>query len=346
MKKIKIVQIGVGHDHASVIFQSLCKQTDIFDVVGYVKLKGEDEFYSNNLNIYRQKQELTLEEAFAIPDLDAATVETFDLNLVKYAQKAADRGLHVFMDKPGSEQAEDFENMLSTLKRQGKVFCIGYMYRFNQAVMNTYDKVKAGQLGEIYSVETHMSCDYGNDKRQWLDAFKGGMTFYLGCHLVDLIYQFMGVPEEIIPYNINTGIFGVSSLDFGMAVFRYKKGVAFLKTAMAEPGGFERRQCVICGSLGTVEIKPLEWYKKGTDLMTSNVKEVYRPDPNPADWHTEGTVTTTQPLNRYDAMLKNFAEKIAEGKMSDESFIREARVHRMLLAACGIKCDYKAEIKL
>ena len=33
-KKIKIAQIGIGHDHALPTFRSLLKQKDIFDVVG------------------------------------------------------------------------------------------------------------------------------------------------------------------------------------------------------------------------------------------------------------------------------------------------------------------------
>lgn len=37
MKKIKIAQIGTGHDHAHVVFSALNRLIDVFEVVGYGK---------------------------------------------------------------------------------------------------------------------------------------------------------------------------------------------------------------------------------------------------------------------------------------------------------------------
>ena len=115
MKKIKIAQIGIGHDHSIDNFLTILNQPDLFDVVGFARVENENNPAFEQVKEY----EITLDELFATPDLDAVTIETFDLNLVKYAQIAADRGLHVFMDKPGSELAEDFEKMLSTIKKNG-----------------------------------------------------------------------------------------------------------------------------------------------------------------------------------------------------------------------------------
>ena len=45
-----------------------------------------------------------------------------------------------------------------------------------------------------------------------------------------------------------------------MAVFKYKNGCSFAKTSATEGCGFLRRQLVISGSKGTIEINPIEWY--------------------------------------------------------------------------------------
>jgi hypothetical protein len=46
-------------------------------------------------------------------------------------------------------------------------------------------------------------------------------------------------------------------------------------------------------------------------------------------------------------MFFDFAERIRSGFPSaEEELLREATVHRILLAACGIHCDFKAKIKL
>lgn len=347
MKKIKIAQIGTGHDHAASNFYALTTElTDIFEVVGYAKVESEGEIPATETWGYTYGKEISYQEVFDMPDLDAVIIETFDLELVKYAQIFADKGLHVFMDKPGSESEKDFEKMLSTIKNNGKVFGIGYMYRYNPFVKETLEKVKSGALGEIYAVEAQMSCDHNAVKREWLGAFKGGMTFFLGCHLVDMIYTFLGIPEEIIPYNTNTGIFNVTAKDYGMVLFRYKNGVSFLKTTASEIGGFERRQLVVCGSLGTVELKPFEW-EQGNFRINTTRREMFRKDKDTrTNWHDLGTMSESEHFCRYTGMLIDFANKIRAGGMAEEDFIREARVHRLVLASCGINCDYKGEIKL
>ena len=344
MKKIRIVQIGVGHDHAQGNFGSFARHGELFDLIGYVRLPDEDEMFAENSWQYEDFKEYSIEEALAMTDLDAVSVETSDWNLVKYAQMFADKGLHVFMDKPGSQETEDFERLMSTMKRTGKVFAIGYMYRFNDAVVKAIADAKGGRLGKIFSVEGQMSCDHGTQKRQWLDHFKGGMMAFLGCHLVDLVYSIMGVPEEIVPFNMCTGIFGVSSEDFGMAIMRYKDGAAFIKTVAGEVFAFERRQLVITGSLGTIEIKPIEWYVKGTPNLYSRVRECIRQEE--PDWNAVGDVHETDAKNRYDAMIEDFAQRINGKGMDEGTLEREARVHRLWLAACGVECDWKAEITL
>ena len=347
MKKMKIVQIGVGHDHASVIYQSLRKQTDLFEVMGHVVLPGEEEMYTSRIRAFEGTPSLTLEEALAIPDLDAAAIETDDWNLVKYAQIAADRGLHISMDKPGSEEPADFERMLSTVKAHGKTFAIEYMYRYNPAVCEALELAKSGKLGELYSVEAQMNCDLELEKRAWLGHFVGGMTFYLGCHLADLIVRFMGIPEAIIPFNKSTGIDGVTAPEFGLAVFKYPSGYSFLKSCGAEVGGFPRRQLVVAGSRGTVEIKPIEMNISKECVSTLEAERIFyhREGTKRLSWRNRGDYRRFE-FDRYDDMMRDFASKVDRGPSTDEELIYEARIHRVVLAACGIDCDFAGEIKL
>lgn len=351
MKKIKIAQIGIGHDHSIDNFLTILNQPDLFDVVGFARVEDENNSAFDQVKEY----EITLEELFAIPDLDAVTIETFDLNLVKYAQMSAERGLHVFMDKPGSESCEDFEKMLSTIKNSGKVFSIGYMYRYNLAVQKALEIAKSGKIGQIYSVEAQMSIDHKKEKRNWLGAFKGGMTFFLGCHLVDLIYSFVGLPDEIIPYNASTGVFDVGAKDYGFVVFKYKSGVSFLKTCASEVGGFGRRQLVICGALGNIEIKPIEsfCFEKRSEYpqfkfpLTSNITVNYKTVENDLFTWDEPVVMENTPVqDRYREMLRDFGNKILSNDVKSCDFEYEARLHRLVLASCGIDCDWKGEIKL
>ena len=347
MKTIRIAQIGTGHDHAAATIWSIDRNKDLFDFVGYSVCEGDEAKYEYEKKAYEPFRRYSTEEILAMKDLDAVAIETTELLSVKYAQAAADRGLHIHLDKPGNDNAEDFERLLSTIKRKGKILSMGYMYRFNPAVLSAYKLMKSGKLGEVYAVEAHMDCSHTPEKRQWLEQFRGGMTFYLGCHLVDLVIKFKGFPKKIVPYNFATGIDGVTAEDNGMAVMLYKEGASFIKACAVETGGFMRRQLVVCGSLGTVEIRPLEAFTdKGGSVLRSTSKETLMKDGEiSADWQACSTNRNFE-FDRYDPMLRDFAERIKTGEQGEYSLEYEARLHRCVLAACGISCDFGGDITL
>lgn len=341
MKKIRIAQIGVGHDHASETWNSLCRQADLFDVVGWYPT--EEEAARPILGCYGNRPRMTLDELLAVPGLDAVAVETDDWNLTEYAQAAAERGLAVHMDKPGAASQEAFEKLAGTVREKGGVLQLGYMYRYNPMIMQVVETAKAGGYGEICSVEAHMDCEHTAEKRQWLDHFRGGMLYFLGCHLIDLIVQIAGIPEEILPLSCCSGYDGVTGEDIGMAVLKYRNGVSFAKTSAVEPGGFMRRQLVVTGKTRSVELRPLEEYVPDTPgLLLTRMR-----DCQPGrGWGCDGERFASDPMNRYDAMMADFAAMARGEKVNPYTLEYECQLHRVILAACGYEIDYKSPVIL
>ena len=284
MKKIKIAQIGAGHDHSMTAMATLKQQRDIYDLIGYAVVDGDEPVYDKNKWVYKDVKRMTFDEILNYPGLDAVCIETEDRRLTEFAIMAAEKGLHIQMDKPGSESDDKFDELIDLGKEKNLVFHIEYMYRYNPAVIKLKEDIKSGKLGEIYAVEAQMNCIHPVEKRKWLGNYPGGMLYYLGCHLIDLVYSICGEPDEIIPLSMPIGTDGVEADDFGMAVFKYKNGVSFVKSTAVEPGGFERRQLVVCGTKGTVEIKPLEWLDLEChsiiQALTTSVREAYDNDWN------------------------------------------------------------------
>lgn len=348
MRKIKIAQIGTGHDHASAIVQVLRSLPEIFEVVGYADVPEDDNgdpwqsgHAVNSAPAYDGVKKYTVDEILRMPDLDAVAIETFDLNLVQYAQAAADRGLHIHMDKAPGESAESFEKLLSTIKAKNLAFSIGYMYRQNPLLRQAFSRVEKGELGSIHSVEAEMSCFYEKDKREWLKMLQGGMMQYLGCHLVDFVVRLLGVPERILPLNKATGYQSAQSLDLGLAVFEYPNGVTTIKSCMGDHGGFMRRHIVINGEKGTIELRPIERFEKG--LHAISTQSVFYNKPSFGD---AGEITDSEVFSRYENMLRAFAETVRGERGMEVDLETEARIHRCLLTACGLPCDYKCEINL
>ena len=339
MKKIKIAQIGTGHDHAPSAIRTLKLQSDIYDVVGYAVVpedsKNLDRFsYNGNKSAYDGLKRFSVEEILNYPDLDAVCIETEDRALTKYALMAANRGLHIHMDKPGGIDDGAFDKLIDTAKAKNLVFHLGYMYRYNPAVMKLFKDIDAGKYGEIYAVEAQMSCLHEPDKRAWLGNYPGGMLYFLGCHLVDLVYRICGMPNEVIPLSTSIKTDGVTAQDFGMAVFKYPNGVSFVKSTAVEIGGYERRQLVVCGTKGTAEIKPLEWASNednGTiQPQTTFVKEAFS-----YDWGEKNEPHSTPTYGRYDAMLRAFADYINKNSKNPYDYEYERQLHKLILKACG-----------
>ena len=112
MNRIKIAQIGVGHDHSDLI-TSLMRQNDIFDVKGFCVCDGEDAHYELVRDqFFSGATRVTLDDILNDPELDAVAIETTEANLTKYARLALERGLHVHMDKPGSADHAAFTEMV------------------------------------------------------------------------------------------------------------------------------------------------------------------------------------------------------------------------------------------
>ena len=333
MKPIRIAQIGISkYSHGTNIMNSIRKLTDIFEFVGYVPVEDEKEKFAETLKTMEPYKELTLEEVLSDPTITAVTVEPEEVHLCKYATLAAKAGKHIHMEKPGGTNLAEFEQLISTAKEQNIVLHIGYMYRYNPYVSQLMQDIRSGKLGEIICVEAQMNCIHPVHTRQFLSAFPGGMMFFLGCHLIDLILQIQGAPKRIIPLNKSTGIAGVDSQDFGMVVFEYENGVSFAKTSAMELGGFARRQLVVTGTKGTVELKPFEIYVEGgviSELKTG--RTTYTGE----SWGDFGEYVVSDVYDRYDPMMTAFAAMVRGEKKNPYTLDYELSLYKTILTCCG-----------
>lgn len=341
MGKIRIGQIGMAHDHAGGFMDCMRKYPEVFEVVGVAEDNPENVRKFGGAGCYKDIPFMSAEQLLNTPDLQAVTVETEELQLLTYAEKAVKRGLHVHMDKPAGNYLAAFRRILREARGRRLVVQLGYMYRYNPAVQYCLDAVKSGKLGEVYEVNAVMNTLHPPQKREWMKPFPAGIMFYLGCHTVDLVLLMRGMPDRIIPYNKKTGIDGVDVFDHGFAVFEYKNGISTVRATSTEVNGYGRRQLVVCGEKGTVEIKPLEGGANGLPEASVSFSSM-----------TEGKLYTDckQPVHmlktagRYDAMMLDFAEMVRGKKENPFTYEYEFDVQKAVLAACGLPVDLEEKL--
>ena len=327
MRKIKIAQIGTSETaHAAHIMNAMLNMPDTFEVLGVADV----DYHSGPLDpVFSRVPHMSVEELLSLP-LDAVNIDCDEELQTYYGMMAAERGFHLSFDKPGSQPDSEFDALVDKVKEKNLVFHVNYMYRYNPAVMYAMDKIARGEIGDIVSIEAQMNVWHDNYIRGRHARFSGGVMYYLGCHMTDIIYRILGEPLDVTTFNSNTGFGGVDSCDFGMAVLRYPLGSSIAKVNATEVGGAPlRRSLIFCGSKGTLEIRPIERpVANGFDV--SEIYETYLGDGNIRH-------TTFAPYGRYTKMLSEFAAMVRGEKENPYTYEYERKLHKLILRTC----DYK-----
>lgn len=109
---------------------------------------------------------------------------------------ALDRGLAVFCQKPLALTALEAREMVETARRAGRLLGVDYSYRYTEGAMALRRAVGAGELGQVFSVDTVFHNAYGPDKPWCFDPrlSGGGALMDLGVHLIDLSLWLLGDP--------------------------------------------------------------------------------------------------------------------------------------------------------
>ena len=322
MKKIKIGQIGIGHNHGEAKMQAVRKFPELFEIVGFAE-ENERWIEKRGANKgYEGLPRMSVEEVIA--KSDAILVESDVWDLTKYAKMCVDAGKHMHMDKPASGTLEEYKYVLDTAKEKNLVVQLGYMYRYNPAVLQCFEHIKNGDLGEIYSINAEMSTFHKPEYKKWLTNFGGGIMYILGSHLVDLIVYMMGEPKKITSYLKHSGLDGIDFEDNNLAVLEYEKALARIFISSVEVNGYGRRQLVVAGSKGTVNICPLE---RPIKMTYSDTQMVDRPWENVC---LEVPIENVSGDCRYDDMIQDFYAYIVGTKQNPFTYEHDYLVQKVL----------------
>lgn len=254
--RVRVAQIGTAHAHAEGKYATLCKLTDLYEVVGIVEPDADRRAAAAKRTAYASARWITESELLESSGAECVAVETEIESLVPTAQRCVDAGMHVHVDKPAGESLTALRTLHEAASNAGLAIQMGYMFRYNPAFQAIKEAVEAGWLGEIFEVHAVMSKKVNQATRDELRQYAGGTMFELGCHLVDALVWILGNPKTVTPYARQTFDDGLKDNMF--AVCEYDKAVASIRTSVVEPFGFARRQFSVVGTKGVAELRPLE----------------------------------------------------------------------------------------
>lgn len=331
---LRIGQIGVTHEHAGARMKSLRSLSGLFEVVGVVddreskaaRLAGQDMKPFDGLRWMKE------EELFQVPGLRAVTVETANGDLVPTAIRCMERGLAIGMDKPGGADFSLFKKLIEGCRQKKLPFQMGYMFRKNPAIELIQKAVREGWLGDVFEIQASMSHDYGSDEayQKYLAHYQGGIVYNLSCHHIDWVVSLLGRPERVIPVlgSTKSAKHGVTNL--GLTVLQYPHAVVALHVCDAEVRGLPNRYVKVCGTKGTMEIRPLERFDGKPLLLDLRLKA--EAGGYPAGDHV---IDLGPQKDRYDLQLREFAAMIRGEAESPYSYDHDLLAQEVHLAASG-----------
>jgi len=144
-----------------------------------------------------------LDEALGVKP-DAVFICTPSSRHLEIAQRAADAGCHLFIEKPVSNTMEGVERLRATVAGRGLVAMVGSQWRFHPCVRALREFLEAGVLGRLERAEVEYA-EYLPDWHPYEDyrtsyaarAELGGGVVLTQIHDYDLACWLFGVPRRV-----------------------------------------------------------------------------------------------------------------------------------------------------
>jgi predicted dehydrogenase len=290
----------VAHSHAAGKWSTLQRYPETFSCVGIWEPDAVLRARAAAQPAYRAARWLNESELFSDGGVDAALVESELPGLLGLGHRCLEAGWHLHLEKPPGANLQGLVELQDLAEARQLILQPGYMFRYHPALMFCFDAIRRGLIGEILSIQGDIGKVIMQEERPWLGDNYGGSMMLLGSHLLDLAIGIMGEPESTAMFRRKSRPTPDRFTDQELMVLQYPRGLATVRSFLSESGGEMRRQFVIYGEKGTIEILPLEpaHVRLALNAPTENFHKGYQPVPLPA------------PVGRYDAMLLDFAARI------------------------------------
>ncbi len=324
---IKVGQIGIGHNHGNAKTLAYRKFPELFEVVGFAEENEEWLQKRGYLKAYEGLTRYSVDTL--IEKCDALVIETDVWDLTRTAQKCIDTGKHIHLDKPASGTLAEFKHLLDSAESKQLVVQMGYMYRYNPAIQKCIKLIKSGELGDVYSINAEMSTFHPAEYRQWLTNFHGGIMYILGSHLIDLIVYILGKPEKVTSFLNRTFKDGVDAEDNTLAVLEYKHALAKVYVSSVEVNGWGRRQFIVTGNKGTLQVMPIE---RPSTMYYSKLEQIQQHN---KDVKTFLPVQDVLQYERYDTMVQDFYKYVTGAEENPFTYAHDYAVQEVLDQVVG-----------
>lgn len=188
------------------------------------------------------------------PNVDAVIVCTPDLLHLEMTETFLRAGKHVLCEKPLALTTEECEKMMKAEKESGKKLMVGQVSRYAPAFRKAKRMIEAGEIGELYFVESEYAHDYAKSPgaNNWRVSPERHAVIGGGCHAIDLLRWIAGDPTQVSAYSNHKCLTDWPVDDCSIAIMKFPNNViGKVMTSIGCKREYTMRSCFY-GTKGTI----------------------------------------------------------------------------------------------
>ena len=260
-KSVNIAVLGLGYmgqSHVRVL--SSLAHTNLIAVCDIDDQKTRKIAKQYKLRSYNNFEKLLSNEKLDAVSVCLPTALHLSASCVALAKKIA-----VFVEKPICSTVSEAKKLISIAKAENKPIMVGHIERFNPVVNEVKQRIKSGELGEVYQIHTQRvspPTDLGVDVPVSVD---------LATHDIDIMLYLSGQePERIYAESVSKLL---KNNDSTIAMIRFENGViGLIEASWLYP--IKKRTLSVLGEKGLYVAdyitQELFFYKRNESLFKSN----------------------------------------------------------------------------
>ncbi len=143
-------------------------------------------------------------------------------------KRAAEKGIHVFVEKPFTTKKHEAVELDKIYKEKGLINQVGYVLRYNDCFIKSKQLIEDGVIGKVVRFKSEkFSCTItsSDETSGWRAAREngGGAVFEMASHAIDLVNYLVGKPDKVIGTSL-TQVYSKKVEDAVSSTFIYKDG--------------------------------------------------------------------------------------------------------------------------
>lgn len=220
---------GMGKGHTRRLIGAGARVVCVCDKSEAVRKQYMEEFPDEDIKVYEDFDEMLSKEEF----------QALFICLPPFAQngqfeKAAQKGIHIFIEKPIALTTKAGQEMVRAAKENQIITRVGFHMRQGEPVKKLKKMIADGQTGKPVLFHGHYSCNSLHTP-WWINVdLCGGQIFEQAIHVYDMCRCLMGDPKNVsgIMNNLcHNGVNGYTVEDVSASIASFSNGAAASITA-------------------------------------------------------------------------------------------------------------------